>query len=230
MKPAHRATYFLLNLSKSWLSSTSKRSRNKVASYIAGLLFHNLQFRKSLARENIRNAFPKWSELKVDLTLKKTYLFFAQNFIDLVSTPKSWNGIKIKVEGGELLNSAMAENKGVILISGHFGCWEILGKWLGEYAHLFTGVALRQKNRGANQFFQEQREIPGTKHIFRKEPITITWMDNMQAGDVVIDIGANVGMYSLMSAVSRSARVYAFEPESSNYNLLCQNILSLIHI
>ena len=171
MKPAHRATYFLLNLSKSWLSSTSKRSRNKVASYIAGLLFHNLQFRKSLARENIRNAFPKWSELKVDLTLKKTYLFFAKNFIDLVSTPKSWDGIKIKVEGGKLLDSAMAQNKGVILISGHFGCWEILGKWLGEYAHLFTGVALRQKNRGANQFFQEQREIPGTKHIFRKEPI-----------------------------------------------------------
>ena len=32
-------------------------------------------------------------------------------------------------------------------------------------------VALRQKNRGANRFFQEQREIPGTKHIFKKEPI-----------------------------------------------------------
>ena len=45
------------------------------------------------------------------------------------------------------------------------------------------------------------------KKIFRNEPITITWMDNMQAVDVVIDIGANVGMYSLRSAVSRSARV-----------------------
>ena len=36
---------------------------------------------------------------------------------------------------------------------------------------LFTGVAQRQKNRGADKFFQEQREIPGTGHIFRKEPI-----------------------------------------------------------
>ena len=75
------------------------------------------------------------------------------------------------------------------------------------------------------KFYTPTRKTAGrVKKIFRKEPITITWMDNMQSGDVVIDIGANVGMYSLMSAVSRGTRVYAFEPEASNYNLLCQNI------
>ena len=75
------------------------------------------------------------------------------------------------------------------------------------------------------KFYTPTRKTAGrVKKIFRKEPITITWMDNMKQGDIVIDIGANVGMYSLMSAVSRSARVYAFEPEASNYNILCQNI------
>ena len=75
------------------------------------------------------------------------------------------------------------------------------------------------------KFYTPTRETAGrVKKIFRKEPITITWMDNMKQGDIVIDIGANVGMYSLMSAVSRGTRVYAFEPEASNYNLLCQNI------
>ena len=75
------------------------------------------------------------------------------------------------------------------------------------------------------KFYTPTKKTAGrVKKIFRKEPITITWMDNMKPGDVVIDIGANVGMYSLMSAVSRSARVYAFEPEASNFNLLCMNI------
>tara|TARA_E500000331_G_scaffold350947_1_gene396756 strand:+ start:1095 stop:1835 length:741 start_codon:yes stop_codon:yes gene_type:complete len=75
------------------------------------------------------------------------------------------------------------------------------------------------------KFYTPTKKTAGrVKKIFKKEPITITWMDNMQSGDVVIDIGANVGMYSLMSAVSRNAKVYAFEPEASNYNLLCQNI------
>ena len=75
------------------------------------------------------------------------------------------------------------------------------------------------------KFYTPTRKTAGrVKKIFRKEPITITWMDNMKQGDTVIDIGANVGMYSLMSAVSRKVNVYAFEPEASNYNLLCQNI------
>lgn len=75
------------------------------------------------------------------------------------------------------------------------------------------------------KFYTPTKKTAGrVKKIFKKEPITITWMDNMQSGDVVIDIGANVGMYPLMSAVSRNAKVYAFEPEASNYNLLCQNI------
>jgi|TARA_B100000530_G_scaffold303576_1_gene226055 KDO2-lipid IV(A) lauroyltransferase len=121
--------------------------------------------------ENIKKAFPSWSDLKVNLTLRRTYLFFAQNFIDFISVPSSWHGIIINVKGEKFLKEAMAQDKGVILISGHFGCWEILGKWVGEQVPLFTGVAQRQKNKGANKFFQQQREIPGTGHIFRKEPI-----------------------------------------------------------
>ena len=54
------------------------------------------------------------------------------------------------------------------------------------------------------KFYTPTKKTAGrVKKIFRKEPITITWMDNMKQGDIVIDIGANVGMYSLMSAVSR---------------------------
>lgn len=41
--------------------------------------------------------------------------------------------------------------------------------------------------------------------------------------NVVVDIGANIGCVSLLAA-SRGARVYAFEPESSNYETLVHNI------
>ena len=171
MKRSHTITYLLLTLFKAWLSSISKRSRNRLADNMASLLYHHIRLRKELARKNLKRAFPEWSESKVNLTLIKVYVFFSQNFIDFISIPKSWDGIKVDVVGEGFLESAMAQKKGVIFITGHFGCWEILGKWIGEHTPLFTGVAQRQINRGANQFFQEQREIPGTKHIFRKEPI-----------------------------------------------------------
>jgi len=42
----------------------------------------------------------------------------------------------------------------------------------------------------------------------------------------VLDIGANIGYYTLIAAkkVGRGGKVFAFEPEPSNYDLLCKNI------
>ncbi|HCX31114.1 MAG TPA: methyltransferase, partial [Blastocatellia bacterium] len=47
----------------------------------------------------------------------------------------------------------------------------------------------------------------------------------------VVDIGANVGYYTLIAAsvVGASGKVYAFEPEPSNYELLTRNIAANGH-
>jgi FkbM family methyltransferase len=59
-----------------------------------------------------------------------------------------------------------------------------------------------------------------------KEPETLDWLDRyVQAGDVVFDVGANIGLYSLYAAIARQARVYAFEPEAHNLARLQQHIL-----
>jgi len=60
--------------------------------------------------------------------------------------------------------------------------------------------------------------------FFEKEPDTIAWLRRIPHGSVFLDIGANVGMYSLAAALARGCRVYAFEPESQNYALLNANI------
>ncbi len=62
------------------------------------------------------------------------------------------------------------------------------------------------------------------KTLFTKEPVTIEWLKAMPAGSRFLDIGANVGMYSIFAAKMRACRVFAFEPESQNYALLNRNI------
>jgi FkbM family methyltransferase len=62
------------------------------------------------------------------------------------------------------------------------------------------------------------------KSLFEKEPDTIRWIEAMEPESILVDIGANVGMYSVFSAMTRQVRVYAFEPESQNYALLNANI------
>ncbi|MEO7727661.1 MAG: FkbM family methyltransferase [Burkholderiales bacterium] len=61
--------------------------------------------------------------------------------------------------------------------------------------------------------------------LFTKEPDTIEWIRNFQPGEVFVDIGANVGMYTIWAAKTRGVRTFAFEPESQNYALLCRNIV-----
>ncbi|HVQ40459.1 MAG TPA: FkbM family methyltransferase, partial [Pyrinomonadaceae bacterium] len=61
--------------------------------------------------------------------------------------------------------------------------------------------------------------------LFSKEPETIDWIAGFQPGDVLVDIGANVGLYTIWAAKTRGVRVYAFEPESQNYALLYRNIV-----
>jgi FkbM family methyltransferase len=60
--------------------------------------------------------------------------------------------------------------------------------------------------------------------IYTKEPWTLEWIATFQPGEILLDCGANVGMYTIWAAATRGTRVYAFEPESQNYALLNRNI------
>lgn len=64
------------------------------------------------------------------------------------------------------------------------------------------------------------------KTLFEKEPDTIAWLNGFEAGSVLYDVGANVGMYTIYAAGLRGVRVLAFEPESQNFGLLNKNIFS----
>jgi FkbM family methyltransferase len=61
--------------------------------------------------------------------------------------------------------------------------------------------------------------------LFEKEPATIAWIAGFAAEEVLVDVGANVGMYTIWAARSRGVKVYAFEPEAQNYALLNRNIV-----
>ncbi|WP_295641494.1 FkbM family methyltransferase [uncultured Methylibium sp.] len=82
------------------------------------------------------------------------------------------------------------------------------------------------KYHGRRIVFNTPNEMTAwrVRTLFEKEPDTIRWIEQMAPGSTLIDIGANVGMYSLFSAVTLGIKVFAFEPESQNYALLNANI------
>jgi FkbM family methyltransferase len=61
--------------------------------------------------------------------------------------------------------------------------------------------------------------------LFTKEPSTIDWIAGFRGDEILVDVGANVGMYTVWAAKTRGVRVYAFEPEAQNYALLNRNVV-----
>ena len=60
-------------------------------------------------------------------------------------------------------------------------------------------------------------------HLFKTDKEVAEWIEGFDANSVLVDIGANVGLFSLFAA-SKKHKVLALEPESLNFACLNLNI------
>lgn len=78
-----------------------------------------------------------------------------------------------------------------------------------------------------NTMFLDSIDSLGLSKYGIYEPYTTELLKQfIQKGDIVLDIGANIGYYSLIFSrlVGKGGKVYAFEPDSVNFSLLKKNI------
>lgn len=80
-------------------------------------------------------------------------------------------------------------------------------------------------------------ELARVKTLYTKEEGTIEWMRGLRPGDTFWDVGANIGLYTVLAAkkVGPSGRVIAFEPHVANAaalfkNLQLNDLLDRVHL
>lgn len=104
--------------------------------------------------------------------------------------------------------------------------YELLS-WLRSRA---TVVALPIRKIGKIGLFLNPDDPVVTKLIVRWqtwEPNETRWfVDSVRPGDTVVDIGANIGYYTVIAGklVGDAGRVYAFEPDPVAFELLLRNV------
>lgn len=79
-------------------------------------------------------------------------------------------------------------------------------------------------NLNLNDWIQKQIFYFGRYEIEKNE--TLFWQNIVKTGDIVFDVGANIGYYTMQTAarIGSNGRVYAFEPVSITYKKLIDNI------
>ena len=91
-------------------------------------------------------------------------------------------------------------------------------------------VVKRMDYDGADVFLaiDSDMEYRVRLHSCKKEPDTVEWIESFfSQGDVLFDVGANVGVYSLVASkfLGGKVEVYAFEPAFPNFAQLCKNLV-----
>jgi len=111
--------------------------------------------------------------------------------------------------------------------------WEwFLWRWVKIRVILQKPFTLTTEAIGEQVIFQissEKEYLMRYRSSYSAEMSTMYWIENcIRQGDVIWDIGANVGAYSLLLAKRLlslgGGEVLAFEPESSNFYALNRNI------
>lgn len=81
------------------------------------------------AEDNLRMAFPDWSEEKIKKTTKEIWTNLGRvgaEFAHLEKFHPFTEGGRVTVKGEERLNAIIKSDKPVILVSGHFANWEMM--------------------------------------------------------------------------------------------------------
>ena len=68
--------------------------------------------------------------------------------------------------------------------------------------------------------------VSGLDHLIKywTEPDTIQWILNFEKDDLLFDIGANIGIFTVFAAINQKVKVMAFEPSINESRILNHNL------
>jgi len=171
----HRLEFALFNCLKRWGKSASKRKLNTGAILLDALLYYGLRICRKIVAINLKLAFPELSKKERDKIERSNYKWFARFCMDVLHMD-AWQGRTSEIaicQNLEILNNALNEKKGVLLVSGHFGNWEIIPPTLAELGFPVTMYVGRQTNPLTNELQNFSRTNFGIETIEKGKKATL---------------------------------------------------------
>jgi KDO2-lipid IV(A) lauroyltransferase len=136
-----------------------------------GQLTYFIGIRRKIVTENLQAAFPSMPPEAIRETSRKVFRHLgcvATSIAGLPTLSKSALNSWIFVENGEVLDAAIAEGKGCIMVSGHIGNWEIGGCMASVGGTPTSYVVTSQRNKLIEAKLNRYREACGIEIIQRR--------------------------------------------------------------
>jgi len=132
---------------------------------LGNLGYHLARFRRRVALRNVRLALGEHTpSAEADRIVRGAFDNLGRTAVEMFrfarTRPEKLRAI-VESDNAGVLDRARAQGKGAILLSAHFGNWELFGAWIAALGHPIDVVVKPQRNRSADEFYNRLRTSMG---------------------------------------------------------------------
>lgn len=125
--------------------------RQSLGIFLGHLVHFFSKKRSKITEQNLKNAFPAQSNSWINDIVCKTYNNLGITYLEFLAQ-KSFSADDLKnfiiYENPELISDVYSRGKGIILLSGHFGNWELLAMAGGVYSGIPMNIIVKPQKYG----------------------------------------------------------------------------------
>jgi len=137
--------------------------------FVGATLYYVHVKRRRIANTNLKAAFgKKLSREKRRKIVLKMFKNFGLNIMELFLMPRmsdKYFGKYTKVRNIDRVKEALADRKGIVFLSAHYGNWELCASISAHYGYKMHALARVQKPYFLNDLLNHNREVRGTTVI-----------------------------------------------------------------
>lgn len=169
------AVYLAVRLAVGFVQALPPRLAFRCAEGLAWLA-HRLDKRhRAVAADNLRCAFPELASdpPRLDRLVRATFRHFALVAVEMMLIPRkmhghSWRRYVDMYPGTHVVN-ALHRNRACLVVTGHFGNWEIAGRMIGLVGFKTYAIARVLDNARLERFLTRFRQGTGQTMIAKKD-------------------------------------------------------------
>jgi KDO2-lipid IV(A) lauroyltransferase len=172
--PVHRTEFALARSLERAVSLLPERAADRFGASI-GRALHGLGIRRDTVDENLRIAFPDQSDEWRAEVRTAAYEHLGREAAAMLRLSKLDAKAVVNrtvTEGWEELHEARSLGRGVILVTGHYGNWEIAAASVAARGVPIAAIVRRQGNRLVDERLQELRRNLGVETIYQGQAPT----------------------------------------------------------
>jgi KDO2-lipid IV(A) lauroyltransferase len=165
-KAADYAVYLLVRLVVCVLQALSAATTRRLATGLARLAYRVDRRHRLVADDNLRQAFPgRFTDAQRDGLVRSVYVHFSRMLMEIIHMPRAlhpgnWRD-HFEMPQGRLTLDCLLSGRPLLLVTGHFGNWEMGGYILGLLGFRTYAIARPLDNPYLDRYLRQFRERTG---------------------------------------------------------------------